>query len=75
VVKEIDFEIVLPCRSTVPFDMLKDELMARGVVLFFWKIMKLKMLLKARSNFDPPSLPSVVTFQLYEVLVRESGFC
>lgn len=68
--EDADVEIMLPYWFTVAFEMLKNALVARGAVAFTWNSMKLNWLLKARSNFEPPSLPSVVIFQLYEFVVK-----
>jgi hypothetical protein len=61
-----DVEIMLPYWLTVAFVMLKNVLVEKGAVSFTRNSMRLNLLSKARSNVDPLSLPSTVTFQLYD---------
>jgi hypothetical protein len=61
---DVSVAILWPCWLTVVFEMLKYALWAVIVVLFTLNTIKLKTLLNVRSNFAPPSLPSVVIFQV-----------
>jgi hypothetical protein len=63
-------EMILPYWSTSAFVMLKNALAAKAAVPFALKGSKLNWLVKARSKFQPPSLPSIVTFQLYTVVSK-----
>jgi hypothetical protein len=65
----LDVEMVLPYWSAVEFVMLKNVLKATGLVPFVLNNWKLNWLSFAMSNFEPPSLPSIVTFQLYDCCV------
>lgn len=66
----LDVEIMLPYWSVVEFVMLKNVLEATGLVPFVLNNWRLNWLFFARSNFEPPSLPSMVTFQLYDCCVN-----
>jgi len=63
--EEVVDEILTPCASKFESETLNHELLATVEVSPCLNSMKLNWLLKERSNFDPPSVPSTLTFHRY----------